>query len=347
MTPDTEKLKDILSLFLEKRPENIVLSRFQGGYSNLSYLLRTEEDRCLVLRTAPAGINIKAGHDMHREFTVLQKIKTCYAKVPEVYYFSNDHSVTGADFFIMEYVDGFILRAGLPAEHLPTPPNMQKMADAFLDNLVSVHQIDVHTTGLINMGNIEGFVGRQMNGWLRRYQEAAVQEVKGIEKLIRWLSDHSITGAGKPVWIHNDYKYDNIIYDPEYNVKAVLDWEMSTIGEPLIDLGCSLAYWADPEDPDWFIALQLNMTTLPGNYRREEVLHHYALKTGSEPGSGVFLYAFGLFKLAVIAQQIYRRYTVGKTTDGRFAHLDKAVQACVSMANQAVNLGRISNLFTV
>jgi aminoglycoside phosphotransferase (APT) family kinase protein len=340
-------LKGIIAPLLnEGTADHIEIKRFSGGYSNLTYLIRVNDLHELVLRTAPKGANVKSGHDMSREYKILKKIKPVLESVPQVYLFSDDHRVTGADFYLMEKMDGYILRAGLPESELPEAPKMSRMAESFISKFAEIHLLDVKSAGLDDIGFPENYISRQITGWAKRYEAALTGDLPEMDSLIKWLTGH-ISESGPAGLLHNDFKYDNIVYDHTGKILAVLDWEMSTIGDPLMDLGSSLAYWSDADDPDWFKALNLNLTTLPGNPDREGLVHAYALATGKEPGNGVFWYAYGLLKLAVIAQQIYSRYTRGLTLDPRFAHLDKAVKACVVMALQAVQRCRISNLFTV
>lgn len=340
-------LKGIVEPLLEHgAADQIEVKRFSGGYSNLTYLIRINKLHEFVLRTAPKGANVKSGHDMRREYNILKRIKPLLGSVPQVYLFSDDHLITGADFYLMEKMDGYILRAGLPESALPDASRMAGMAESFISKFAEIHQLGVKNAGLDDIGFPEKYISRQITGWAKRYEAARTGDLPEMDSLIKWLNGH-IPESGPAGLLHNDFKYDNIVYDHQVKILAVLDWEMSTIGDPLMDLGSSLAYWADDDDPDWFKALNLNLTTLPGNPDREGVVHAYARATGRDPGNGVFWYAYGLLKLAVIAQQIFSRYNRGLTRDPRFAHLDKAVKACVVMALQAVQKGRISNLFTV
>lgn len=337
-------LEDILQPLLTAPCEHISVERFTGGYSNMTYLIKVNGCQEYVLRTAPKGANVKSGHDMHREFNILKKVKASMGCVPAVYLFSDDHRVTGEDFFLMEKVEGYILRAG--QNIMPDQRQMMVMADSFIRKFTEMHDLDIDAAGLTEIGFPENFITRQISGWSRRYEAARTHDIPEMETLMSWLSGH-VPYAGKPGLIHNDFKYDNLIYDEQFDIKAILDWEMSTVGEPLMDVGGSLAYWADPDDPEWFRALNLNLTTLPGNPDRAAFLHSYSKITGRDPGSGVFWYAYGLLKLAVIAQQIYKRYYLGYTKEKKFAQLDKAVKACAVMAVQSIQKGRISNLFIV
>jgi aminoglycoside phosphotransferase (APT) family kinase protein len=213
-----------------------------------------------------------------------------------------------------------------------------------VDNLATLHAIDVHSTGLINMGRPEGYIQRQVDGWTKRYVDAETDEVVEMNTTAEWLKEN-IPGDGGPAFIHNDYKYDNLVLDPAdlSRILAVLDWEMATVGSPLMDLGTSLAYWAEAGDSE---ALKpFNLTWLEGNLTREQVLERYSMKSGTDVGNFLFYYVFGSFKIAVIVQQIYARYKKGLTSDPRFAALVYVVKACAQNANRAIQYNRISHFY--
>ena len=302
--------------------------------------------REMVLRRPPFGAAIKSAHDMGREHRILSALAPVYAKAPRPLALCEDASVLGAPFYLMERVRGVILRPGRPAlDHLGAP-DLRAISEAVVDALAELHGLDYAGAGLAGLGHHEGYVERQVRGWAARYQAARTHDVAAMERVAAWLDAHRPAGAA-PALIHNDYKHDNVVLDPARlsRVRAVLDWEMATVGDPLMDLGTTLAYWVDPDDsPEWRAAGFVGITTRPGSLRRLEVADRYARATGRDLSGIAFHYAFGLFKVAVIAQQIYARYRQGHTTDPRFAHLDVAVAACAETAWRAAETGRIDQL---
>jgi len=319
--------------------------QFPQGYSNLTYLLRFE-DRDLVLRRPPFGANIKSAHDMGREHTILSGLIQVYPKVPHPLHYCQDESVLSAPFYVMSRLQGVILRPQMPEAMLPSSALMKRIASAFIDNLVDLHEVDHREAGLGDLGRPEGYIGRQIIGWTTRYQNAKTDDLDEIEKTAAWLANNMPTESGAGL-IHNDYKYDNIVLNPDDwgVITGVLDWEMATIGDPLMDLGSSLGYWVQPDDPEEIQALRFSPTNLPGNPTRQELSERYLLKRGLPAEALVFYYVYGLFKLAVIIQQIYTRYKLGYTQDPRFANLISAVRACGQMAIQAITKKRIDHLF--
>lgn len=295
------------------------ITRFTGGYSNLTYLLQTNEKE-YVLRMPPHGANIKSAHDMGREFRVLHVLKPHYAKVPDPVLYCESAEIIGAPFYIMEKMEGVILRAqNAPAMKIPAAI-FQQLSGALVDNLAALHALDIETTGLAQLGKPEGYVQRQVEGWVKRYYAAETDTIAAMNTVAQWLQQHR-PPAQAPAFLHNDYKYDNLLLDPEdlTRITGVLDWEMSTVGDPLMDLGASLAYWFEAGEEDVF--KNYNLTWLPGNYTRRQVIDRYAATTGRDLSNISFYYAFGLFKNAVIAQQIYHRWKQGHSNDARFGSL--------------------------
>ena len=315
------------------------LQQFPGGYSNLTYLLRSGESE-YVLRRPPFGANIKSAHDMGREYRVLSLLKGHYDKIPQPILHCTDESVIGSPFYLMERVKGVILRPSRPPKPLPSPETMRAISEAIIDNLVDLHSLDLEKTGLIELGKPEGYTERQVSGWIRRYEKAKTDEVPEMDQLAEWMQSNLPTPPA-PAFIHNDFKYDNLILDPQdlSQVKAVLDWEMSTVGNPLMDLGTSLAYWVEKTDSP---ALHMfNLTALPGNLTRREALERYAEKSGRDTSDMLFYFAYACYKLAGIIQQIYARYVAGHTKDPRFAALIYVVRACAETGTKALKAGRV------
>jgi aminoglycoside phosphotransferase (APT) family kinase protein len=224
---------------------------------------------------------------------------------------------------------------------------MGRISEGFIDNLAAIHGIDYVAAGLGDLGRPEGYVTRQVEGWTKRYQNARTDDIPEIDRLASWLLAHKPAEAGGCL-IHNDYKYDNLILDPEdpAQIKAVLDWEMATIGDPLMDLGSTLAYWVDADDPEDWQKQSFGVTTRPGNLNREQLLERYVAKSGHTVSNAVFYYTYGLFKIAVIVQQIYARYKQGVTQDVRFAGLIDLVRAASRTACMAIEKQRITRLAT-
>jgi len=340
-----EKLRDFLLHNLPDAEGELVVEQFPKGFSNLTYLLRLG-DKQFVLRRPPFGAKIKSAHDMSREFNILSKLKKVYSKVPQPLLYSEEESILGAPFYIMERVKGVILRSKMPTEMLPDAKTMAGIADALVDTFTDLHGVDFEAAGLKDLGKPEGYVERQIRGWTRRYFNAKTDEVAEIEKAAQWLADHLPTESDTAL-IHNDFKYDNLVLNTDdwTKVVAILDWEMATMGDPLMDLGTTIGYWVNQNDPDFMHQLQLSPTTLPGNPTRGEVVEKYVQKSGREVRDVVFYYVFGLFKIAVIVQQIYYRYQKGFTQDERFAELIRGVRAFGLSVIQAIQKRRIDDLF--
>ncbi|MDQ7052137.1 MAG: phosphotransferase family protein [candidate division KSB1 bacterium] len=342
---DAQRLAEYLQAQLPGLTGELEVQQFPKGFSNLTYLLRIGE-RELVLRRPPFGANIKTAHDMSREYRILTHLIRVYPKVPKPLLYCDDPAILGAPFYVMERVQGVILRPHWPAEQAPAPELMARIADSFVETFVELHAVDYRAAGLDDLGRPQGYVRRQIEGWTERYQKAKTDDIPEMEQVARWLVEH-IRGESGASLIHNDFKYDNLILHPQdwSQVLAVLDWEMATLGDPLMDLGTSLGYWLDPDDPPELQKLQLSPTLLPGNLTRTELVQRYAQKSGRNVDDVVFYYAYGLFKLAVIIQQIYYRYKKGFTRDSRFARLIDGVRGCAMMAVAAIQKKRIDRLF--
>ncbi|WP_420457236.1 phosphotransferase family protein [Rubrivirga sp.] len=315
--------------------------QFPSGFSNLTYLV-TVAGRDLVLRRPPPGADVQGGHDMGREVTLLTALWG-HLPVPQPLGFEPTGDVLGAPFFVMERVEGAILRSTTPSADRPDAAAMATVADAFLDTFAALHAVDLAAVGLADFGRPQGYVRRQIDGWTRRYDRARTDDVPAIDRAFAWL-DANAPPEGAPALIHNDYKYDNLVLDPADlgTVRAVLDWELATVGDPLMDLGSTLGYWIEADDPPALKALALSPTWWPGNPTRDELVRRYAETTGRDPGDGVAYAVYGLLKLAVIAQQIYARWRSGHATDPRFEGLLHTVRACGDAALRAIDRGRLS-----
>lgn len=315
---------------------SLEVEQFKSGYSNLTYLVRVG-DRELVLRRPPIGSEVATAHDMTREWRVLSGLYPVWEKVPEPLVLCEDADVLGAPFYLMERVRGVILRSRMPADLEPAPETARRLSEIFVDTLVELHDVDLEDAGLDDMGRPEGYVERQVTGWTRRWEGSRTDEIPEIDRAARWLADHLPEESGASL-IHNDFKFDNFVLDPRSltHVEAVLDWEMATVGDPLMDLGTSLGYWVEADDPEPLQQFRFGPTHLPGMLTRREIAERYADRSGRELPDLTFYYVFGLFKIAVIAQQIYYRYVQGLTKDERFALLIHAIRTLGHVAVGAI-----------
>lgn len=340
---DVARLEAYLTAHVGDINGPLIVEQFPSGFSNLTYLLRLG-DRELVLRRPPFGANIRSGHDMHREYRILSRLIDVYPRVPRALLYCDDLSVIGAPFYVMQRVRGVILRNRLPRGVTIEPPQMRAINLALIDTLVELHALDYTAAGLGDLGKPEGFVARQVRGWTDRYGRARTDDLPEMEATATWLANH-LPPRSDTTLIHNDFRYDNVVLDPDdlTRIVAVLDWEMATLGDPLIDVGTTLAYWAEPDDPPEL--RQFGLTTLPGNLNRAEWVARYAERSGRDVGGILFYLVYGLFKNGVIVQQIYARYKQGYTQDARFAGLLNMVRVCGDMAQRAIGTGRVSDLY--
>ena len=316
--------------------DSVDITAFPGGFSNLTYQV-TAGLAIYVLRRPPHGLKIAKAHDMIREFRVLQALeKAGYTKMPHPISCSEDESIIGAPFFLMEKVEGMIIRNRPPAE--ATEAFFRQLSQSALDVLIELHSLELSASGLGALGKPEGYALRQVQGWAERFQKAKTSEVPLIEKAFEWLLS-SIPIESDVAFIHNDFKYDNLVISASGEVQAVLDWEMATVGDPLMDLGTTLAYWAEAEDED--ILKMFNLSYVPGNFTRRELVDYYASRTGRDLSDFGFYYVFGLCKVATIAQQIYQRFSLGYSKDPRFSVLNQVVEAAGRKATACIQTGQL------
>ncbi|MFT6337049.1 MAG: aminoglycoside phosphotransferase (APT) family kinase protein [Saprospiraceae bacterium] len=322
----------------------LTVSQFSNGYSNLTYLIESN-DKSYVLRMPPIGAT-KRGHDMSREYKVLSQLSKGFSKMPKAYAYSKDENILGRAFYIMEKIEGEIITYKRAKELDISANDFAKISNSWLDTFVELHSTDYKACGLENLGKPNGYVERQVTNWGKQYLKAQTQEVPEAIKVMEWMESNQPKNYDHCL-IHNDFKYDNVVFtDTSWNsINAVLDWEMCTLGDPLMDLGTSIAYWSMPSDPPPLIEGLPSPTMLPGNPSRTEIAELYAQRSGREIDNLVFYYAYGLFKIAVIVQQIYYRYEKGLTTNEKFKHLDKSSQFLCMMAWQSIQKNRIENLF--
>ncbi|MEU2252473.1 phosphotransferase family protein [Nocardia xishanensis] len=304
--------------------------QFSGGASNLTYLLRYPDGAELILRRPPAGTKAEGAHDMAREYRIQSALHPVYPLAPATVALCEDPAVLGGPFYVMERVAGPIPRKELPPQTPRDPESVTALCRRVIDLLVDLHEVDVETAGLGDLGKGEGYVARQVAGWSARYRAARTRDVGSFERVMTWLAENQPADRGA-VLIHNDFRFDNIVFDPDDPTVpvALLDWEMATVGDPLMDLGGALAYWVQADDGLLFRRFRRQPTHVTGMMTRAEVVDYYCLRTGIEltEDQWVFYEVFGLFRLAGICQQIYHRYYHGQTTNPAFRWFGIAVVA--------------------
>ncbi|HEY4223453.1 MAG TPA: phosphotransferase family protein [Myxococcota bacterium] len=319
----------------------VALEKLSGGYSNITMLAKGARGEAIVRMPPPGAAHIKSGHDVIREARILEKLHPVFAMAPQPLVIIDDASVAGVPFFAMERVRGRVLRSKAPAGVDLSEPVMRALSTAFVDALAQLHAVDVVAAGIT--GKPEGYVQRQVDGWRERYEKSKTDEVSDMERLSLWLNDHVPSTVGRVTMVHNDFKYDNLVVDESdaSRIVGVLDWELSTVGDPMTDLGTSLAYWIEGSDGDDVRMLPLGLTYLPGNLTRAELVARYEDKIGRSVDDLLFHVILASFKVAVIAQQIYYRFAKGFTQDPRFATLGFAVAVIAAKATRMLDAGRI------
>ena len=338
---DIENLTEFLRLHFDGFANDLEVSQFPAGSSNLTYLVRTSEGE-YVLRRPPFGNTVKTAHDMRREFGVLSKLSKVYLPAPKPLLFCADESVIGSEFYLMERRKGLIIRGTSPDELEGSHELQRSVCRSFIKNLADLHSLDPHAAGLANVGKPEGYCRRQVEGWSKRYFAAKTHEWPELESAIAWLNENIPPESGASL-VHNDYKFDNIMLDPNdlTRITAVLDWEMVTVGDPLMDLGTTLGYWMSSEAGEEMLNMPFNPRLLMENIPRTQLVEMYAVASGHTVTNILFYYTFGTFKIAVIAQQIYARFVKEFTEDKRFANFDKFVAALGHIARNAIQTGSI------
>lgn len=304
-----------------------ILRQFDGGASNLTYLLEYP-DRDLVLRRPPFGRLARSAHDVVREARMLEALAPAFPRVPRVVAICEDTSVIGSEFFVMEKIGGLILRRDLPETPTIDPATAHSLCIAFVDTLTSLHAVDTSEPALAAFGRGDGYVTRQLEGWTERYRRAKTPDVGDFEVVIRWLEAHRPASDSGRCLVHNDFRFDNVVLDSDSpaRIVGVLDWEMATVGDPLMDLGNSLAYWIEASDEPAFRGLRRQPTNAPGMMTRSELAHAYSQLSGRSIENLAFYEVFGLFRLAAIAQQIYRRFVEGNAANSEFAKFGASVR---------------------
>jgi aminoglycoside phosphotransferase (APT) family kinase protein/NAD(P)-dependent dehydrogenase (short-subunit alcohol dehydrogenase family) len=311
---------------------HINIEQLTGGVSNLTYRA-VAKGQTAIVRLPPPGRKAKTAHDMVREAKLIEAIRQHYPYCPNVL-----GIVEEADppWFAMEEITGVIARR--PLNLRLEPAQAHDLCDSFIARFVELHAIDIDASGLASLGRAEGYIARQISGWSRRYRDVRTDDVRSGERVMSWLERHRPAESDRCV-IHNDFKLDNMVLDPAdpTNIIGVLDWEMATVGDPLMDLGASLAYWVEREDSLEMRSMARLPTLVPGMMTRKQVVARYAELSGRPVGDFNYYYVYGLFRLAAIAQQIYYRYVHGQSTDERFAGFGKAVNTLIQHAESVIN----------
>lgn len=334
---DLDRLDAVLTaagVAVEGVPE---VRQFSGGASNLTYLLRYR-NRDLVLRRPPFGHKAKSAHDMLREAAILRALRPHFPLVPEVLATCDDPSVLGAEFVVMERLVGVIPQRDLPAGVTLTEAAARALGDDMVDRLVQLHSLDVEATGLSAFGKGQGYVQRQIAGWSARYRDARTDDVADFEPVIAWLEAERPAGESRICLIHNDYKLDNLVLaeDDPSRIVGILDWEMAALGDPLMELGSSLAYWVEAGDDPGMRAIRRQPSHLAGMPTRAEIVARYGEKTGLDVSNFRFYEVYGLFRLAGIAQQIYARFRAGQAKNPAFAGFGQAVNYLESRCRRLI-----------
>ncbi len=339
---DHETVETYLRDNIEGLPEgDLEVWQFPSGASNLTYLLRIGDWEG-VLRRPPFGPVPPKAHDMDRESGLLMRLHEAYPPAPKPYFYCGDESVIGAEFYVMERREGTVVDDSFPEGVEPTEELCRKMSEMVCDTLVELHAVDYEGAGLGDLGKPEGFLQRQTEGWIGRYEKAKTEDVEDAEPPTEWLAAN-VPDSPPATIIHNDFKLNNLVLAPDdfTEVRAVLDWEMATLGDPLFDLAVSLSYWIQADDPEELQDILPTVTSMPGFMTRKEFMDRYAEKSGRDLSQMHWHMVFGYFKLAVILQQIYTRYKKGQTQDERFADFGKKVRNLITHANALAEKGEL------
>jgi len=314
-----------------------LVTQFPGGASNLTYLL-SYPGRDLVIRRPPFGHKARTAHDMGREYRILSQLGSSFPYCPRALLYCNNEAVMGAPFYVMERIEGIILRADLPAELGMSPTTTEALCKRFIDTLVQLHEVDYNACGLGDLGKPAGYVQRQISGWCERYDKAMTADAPHWHEVKQWLHDKMPGDHPRATLVHNDYRFDNVILDPEkpMHIIGVLDWELTTLGDPLMDLGNSLAYWIEAGDPAPLQSMRRQPSHAPGMLTRQQIVDYYAERANISIDNFDFYYTYGLFRLAGIVQQIYYRYFHGQTQDKRFASFIQMNTLLEHMSRQVI-----------
>lgn len=314
--------------------EPIEVKKFPAGYSNLTYLIKIGEWEA-VLRRPPLGMIPPKAHDMEREYRILTKLYPVFPLAPKPYLYCENSSIMDKHFYVMEKKDGHVLDEELPIEYGSAEVVGKTISEAMVENLVKLHDIDIEKANLMDIGKPEGYLERQVHGWIKRYHQSKTDDILGTEEIENYLTAH-IPPSPKATIVHNDFKLNNMMFDRNNpsKVVGVFDWELCTIGDPLTDLGSALAYWTEQGEAETGLT---SVTNQPGFLRRKDLIELYAKKSNRDLSNIDYYLTFAFYKIAVILQQIYYRYKMGEIQDERFKNLNIGIHNLMSQALNAKN----------
>ena len=318
-----------------------IVKQYASGASNLTYAL-DYPDRRMVLRRPPFGDKPKSGHDMHREYKVMTALHGRIA-VPNTLYYTDDASIIGAEFYVMDRSEGHLIHTDIPKDWNWSATEARKLCESFFQSLVDLHSVDYESVGLGDFGKPEGYVSRQILGWNRRWEKSWTEDIEKFEDVQTWLVDNMPKNERGAAVIHGDYRIDNCILkqDDPTQIEAILDWEISALGDPMMDLGNTLAYWIHADDPDFMKMTVRQPCMAPGMMTRQEILDFYSDKTGADVSRFQFYYVYGIWRLAVIIQQIYARFYRGQNDNPRFKDYGQMVTALGNLARFKIKSGTL------
>jgi len=327
-----EGVKQLLEKNIPEAEGDMKVRRFSAGYSNITYLVEVGDWRG-VLRRPPFGEIPPRAHDMEREYKILEKIHPVFPLAPKPYVFSENPSLMDKHFYVMELKDGIVIDDQLPEHYEDIEGIRRIISEAVVDSLVQLHSIDIYDHQLAELGKPDGFLERQVKGWIKRYHRAKTHKYAGVEEVEIWLQQH-IPESPSPTLVHNDFKLNNMMFSKDHpgEVTGVFDWELSTVGDPLTDVGAALAYWMEPEDPATGLTA---VTKEEGFLSRKQMLELYAERSGKDVSQIDYYLVFSFYKIATILQQIYARWRSGELKDDRFANLDEGIKNLMKKAEEA------------
>jgi aminoglycoside phosphotransferase (APT) family kinase protein len=323
---------------LKGKPE---VTQYPSGASNLTYALDYPERR-MVLRRPPFGDKPKSGHNMSREYKVMSGLKG-EIPVPDTLYYTDDPSIIGAEFYVMDRSEGPLIHNMIPKEWGWSEKEARQLCENFFQTLIDLHSVDYEAVGLGDFGKPKGYVNRQITGWNRRFEAAWTDDIEKFEDVQSWLVDNMPAKERGAAIIHGDYRIDNCILkasDPT-QIEAILDWEISALGDPMMDLGNTLAYWIHADDPPFMQMMVRQPSGAPGMMTRQEILDFYAEKTGADVSGFQFYYVYGIWRLAVIIQQIYARFYRGQNDNPRFKDYGQMTSALGQLARLKIKTGEL------
>ena len=335
---------DALERFMDERlpgPGRISVERHRAGHSNETFLV-TRGDDAWVLRRPPRGAFLPTAHDVMREYRVLHALASTPVRAPRPVIACEDESVIGAPFYLMERAEGFVIRDRLPAGFEDDERARAGVGEELVDALVELHAVDWRRVGLEGFGRPAGYLGRQVKRWRGQLDLATrfSRPLPDLDRVAEWLESH-LPESGAATVVHGDYKLDNVVFapDPPARLVSILDWEMSTIGDPLADVGWMASFWREPGDPVDVLEGDTAVTRLPGFRPRADLLRRYRDRTGRDTGDLVFYTVLAMWKLAVLLEGSYARHLAGVTDDPLFARLEEGVPALGRRALETIRSG--------